>query len=159
MSLKNSNDTVGNRTSVMTYTNVKCIFLPQIAEAIGVQVLRVEKCYRSTAESDLTVFSTWLNFCTKTLFYVTTRIICSVGPFCVMAANSILAANPVCRESWSTCCGAVSGSFMFSVTLFKIDSATVCCGLPTRDASDKHVVHCTSKFCWLNEFSERAGSD
>jgi hypothetical protein len=157
MSLKNSNDTIGNRTSVMTYTNVKCIFLPQIAEAIGVQVLRVEKCYRSTAESDLTVSSTWLSFCTETLCYVTTRIICSVGQFCMMATNSTLAANPVYRESW--CCGAVYWSFRFSVTVFKIYSVTVCCGLPTRDVSDKHVVHCTSKFCWLNEFSERAGSD
>ena len=95
MSLKNSNDTVGNRTSVMTYTNVKCVFLPQNAEAIGVQMLSVEKCYRSTAESDLTVFSNWFSFCTETLFYVTTRIICSLGHFCVMAANSTLAANPV----------------------------------------------------------------
>jgi hypothetical protein len=139
LSMKNSNGTIGNRTSVMTYANVECLFLPQIVEAIGVQVLRVEKCYRSTAERDLTVFSTWLSFCTETLFYVTVRIICSVGQFCVMAANSTLTANPVCHESWSKCCGAVYWSFRFSVILFKLDSTTVCCGLPTRDSSDKHV--------------------
>jgi hypothetical protein len=43
--LKNYNDTIGNQTSAMACTDVKRNFLPQNAEAVGVQVLRMEKFF------------------------------------------------------------------------------------------------------------------